>query len=133
VAEAINLCKIGRLKFTDGIDRDVFEDAEGRQFVEDDGDLIAGQWLPPADEPAMGQRIQKLRRAAGYSQTGLARATGIPVGTIKNWEQGIRTPRIDSAAKVCKALGVSVEALLVENDADKAPPATAAKARKRGK
>jgi hypothetical protein len=35
----------------DGSERDVFEDAEGRQFVQDDdGGLIAGQWLPPVDE-----------------------------------------------------------------------------------
>jgi len=47
-----NLHRIGRLPFTDGIDRDVFEDADGRQFVEDSGELVAGQWVPPADEPA---------------------------------------------------------------------------------
>jgi hypothetical protein len=25
----------------------------GRQLVEDDGELVAGQWLPPVDEPAL--------------------------------------------------------------------------------
>jgi hypothetical protein len=45
--------KIGSTRFTDGIERDVFEDAEGRQFVEDDGELVAGQWLPSTDEPAL--------------------------------------------------------------------------------
>jgi hypothetical protein len=49
--EAKKRRKIGRLGFTDGVERDVFEDAEGRQFAEDAGELLAGQWLPPADEP----------------------------------------------------------------------------------
>jgi hypothetical protein len=41
--------KIGSVRFTDGTQRDVFEDAEGKQLVEDDGELVAGQWLPPSD------------------------------------------------------------------------------------
>jgi hypothetical protein len=37
-----------------GIDRDVYEDAEGRQyFVDLNGERIYGQWLPPVDEPAV--------------------------------------------------------------------------------
>jgi hypothetical protein len=50
------LHKIGATRFTDGIERDVFEDAKGRQFVEDDGELVAGQWLLPADEPDTADR-----------------------------------------------------------------------------
>jgi transcriptional regulator with XRE-family HTH domain len=60
---------------------------------------------------SMGQRMQELRLAAGLSQTGLARATGIPVGTIKNWEQGIRLPRLDLAVKVAAALGITLDTL----------------------
>jgi hypothetical protein len=52
------LRKICSTRFTDGIERDVFEYAEGRQFVKDDGELLAGQWLPPADEPHMPARPQ---------------------------------------------------------------------------
>jgi hypothetical protein len=45
---------IGRCPFTDGFYRDVYEDAEGRQYVWDlDGERVYGQWLPPADEPAV--------------------------------------------------------------------------------
>ena len=47
------LHKLGSTRFTDGIERDLFEDAEGRQFVEDDGKLVAGQWPPPANELAI--------------------------------------------------------------------------------
>ena len=43
---------IGRIPFTDGIERDVFEDAEGRQHVIGyDGEPVFGVRLPPADEP----------------------------------------------------------------------------------
>jgi len=75
----------------------------------------------------MAQRIQELRKAAGYSQSGLAKAAGIPIGTIKNWEQGLRTPRLDTAAKVCKALGVSLDELTGDAGAEEKPK------RKRGK
>ena len=50
------LHKIGSTHFTDGIERDVFEDAGGWQFVKDHGELVAGQWLPPADEPDTAER-----------------------------------------------------------------------------
>ena len=42
---------IGRRLFTDGLERDVYEDAEGRQYVfDEDGERVYGQWLWPADE-----------------------------------------------------------------------------------
>jgi hypothetical protein len=45
---------IGRGLFTDGLERDVYEDADGRQYVLDsDGDRVYGQWLWPADEPVV--------------------------------------------------------------------------------
>jgi hypothetical protein len=43
---------IGRVPFTDDIDRDVDEDAEGRQYVHGEGgSKVYGEWLPPADDP----------------------------------------------------------------------------------
>jgi hypothetical protein len=43
---------IGRRLFTDGIERDVYEDAQGRRYVFDgDGQKVYGQWLLPAYEP----------------------------------------------------------------------------------
>jgi hypothetical protein len=42
---------IGRRLFTDGLERDVSEDAEGRQFVLDgDGERVYEVWPWPADE-----------------------------------------------------------------------------------
>jgi hypothetical protein len=44
----------GRRLFTDGIERTVYEDAEGRQHVlGPHGERVDGQRLPPADEPAV--------------------------------------------------------------------------------
>jgi hypothetical protein len=45
---------IGRQLFTDGIEREVYEDAVGRQYVLDhEGAKVHGLWLYPADEPAL--------------------------------------------------------------------------------
>jgi hypothetical protein len=42
----------GRRLFTDGLERDVYEDAAGRQYVfDDDGERVYGQWQWPTDEP----------------------------------------------------------------------------------
>lgn len=59
----------------------------------------------------MGQRVQRLRLAKGFSQSQLARAAGIPIGTLKNWEQDRRAPLLDTAAKIAKALSISLDEL----------------------
>ena len=73
----------------------------------------------------MGQRLQRLRKAAGMSQEDLARAAPVPIGTLRNWEQDRRIPRLDTAAKVAKALGVSLDDLAgdVVGGADEESPA----------
>jgi transcriptional regulator with XRE-family HTH domain len=65
-------------------------------------------------EETMGQRLRRLREAADMSQPELARAAGVPVGTLRNWEQGRRIPRFDTAAAVAWALGVSLDDLAGE-------------------
>lgn len=57
----------------------------------------------------MGQRLQRLRNIAGLSQAELARLAGIPVTTLRNWEQDRRQPRLDQAVKLARALNVSVD------------------------
>jgi len=68
----------------------------------------------------MGERLQALRQEKGFSQSQLARAAGIPVGSIKNWEQGIRLPRLDLAYKLAQAMGISLDVLA--GDVFKKPP-----------
>jgi hypothetical protein len=44
---------IGTCRFTDGVERDVYQASDGRQFVIDDFGLpVFGVWLPPADNDA---------------------------------------------------------------------------------
>jgi transcriptional regulator with XRE-family HTH domain len=62
-------------------------------------------------EEAMGQQLKKLRAAAGLSQSQLARAAGVPVATLKNWEQGRRQPLLGAACKLADALGVGLDEL----------------------
>jgi hypothetical protein len=42
--------RIGSRRFTDGVERPVFEDAAG-QFVLDGTEKVYGSWLLPQDEP----------------------------------------------------------------------------------
>lgn len=59
-------------------------------------------------------QLQKHRLAAGLSQNQLARATGIPVGTIRDYEQtgSIGGARASTAKILADVLGVTIEDLL---------------------
>jgi transcriptional regulator with XRE-family HTH domain len=59
----------------------------------------------------MGQRLQRIREACGLSQSDLARAADVPLGSLKNWEQGRRVPLLDTAARVAAALGCTLDEL----------------------
>jgi transcriptional regulator with XRE-family HTH domain len=62
-------------------------------------------------ERTMSVRLKQLREAAGMTQAELAKAAGVPLRTYQTWEQGVRTPLIDAAAKVAEALDVSLDEL----------------------
>jgi transcriptional regulator with XRE-family HTH domain len=62
-------------------------------------------------EKAMGERFKRLREAAGLSQSELARASGVPLKSYQQWEQGRRTPLLDAAARVARALKVPLDEL----------------------
>ena len=57
-------------------------------------------------------RLRALREKAGLSVEDLVKATGIPRGTLYNWEAGIRMPPIDTFPILAKALKVKVRTLL---------------------
>ena len=67
-------------------------------------------------EKELGQRIQHLRERAGLSQSALAELAGVPVGTLRNWEQGRREPLLSAAVLLAAALGVEVAGLLPTGD-----------------
>ena len=62
----------------------------------------------------LGQRIRRLRNAAGLSQAALAREAGIGRVTLVRLEKGEHTPRYKTLCTIAKALGVDVSELLVE-------------------
>ena len=64
------------------------------------------------------KRLQELRQAAGPSQSQLAKAAGVPVGSLRGWEQSRRTMLVDAAIKLADALGVTLDEL-----AGRVPPA----------
>jgi transcriptional regulator with XRE-family HTH domain len=56
------------------------------------------------------ERLRELRKEAGLTQEGLADASGLPLGSIRNYEQGQREPYWAVVFKLANALGVSCEA-----------------------
>ena len=65
---------------------------------------------------ALGQRIRRLRKAAGLSQDALAREAGIGRVTLVRLEKGEQTPRYKTLGAIAKALGVEGAELLVERE-----------------
>jgi transcriptional regulator with XRE-family HTH domain len=59
---------------------------------------------------SFGVKLKQLRQEVGLSQTQLASASGVPVGTIRDYEQSKRDPLLSSAQKLAEALGVSLDA-----------------------
>jgi len=64
----------------------------------------------------LGQRVRRLRNAAGLSQDALARAAGIGRVTLVRPENGDQTPRYKTLGAIAKGLGVGVAELLVGLD-----------------
>jgi transcriptional regulator with XRE-family HTH domain len=69
----------------------------------------------------MGERIVDFRKSAGLSQKQLARAMGIPVGSIRNWEHDRRFPSLMMGTRLARALGITVEDLVANLDKDEKP------------
>jgi transcriptional regulator with XRE-family HTH domain len=58
---------------------------------------------------SLGQKLQRLRLAAGYTQEQLAEAAGVSVHNLRNWEHDHRQPRLEAVFKLAKALNVPME------------------------
>lgn len=64
--------------------------------------------------------LQKLRLAAGLSQSQLAKAAGINVRTLQHYEQGskdLNTARITTLLKLCNALKCALSDILSDPEA----------------
>lgn len=65
--------------------------------------------------PPLAARLKELRVAAGMSQQSLAVAAGLSVSLVSQIEQGSRSdPRISTTTALAKALGVTLDELMVE-------------------
>jgi len=75
-----------------------------------------------------GDKLKALRMVAGMSQPALAEASGLPVGSIRQYEQGRREPYWQVVFKLAEALGVDCSAFKDCIDADAPPSATTKRA-----
>jgi len=66
---------------------------------------------PRHPEETLGQRLQRLRKAAGLSLEELAARVAIPVWSIRNWEYDHRVPGLGAASLLAKALGAPLQDL----------------------
>ena len=62
----------------------------------------------------MSDRIKKIRRKKGFSQTELGDRIGVSQQVITNYERGIREPDIETLLKIAGALDISIETLIGE-------------------
>jgi len=69
---------------------------EARRFAR--GEIVPGLRYHPAPT----EDARAIRKRTGLSQTAFARQIGVPVATLRNWEQGRRRP--DGPARVLLAL-----------------------------
>lgn len=66
---------------------------------------------PTGEELRLAANLKSLRERAGLSQPELAEAAGVPLGSLRSWEQATRVPLLTAAVKVVDALGISLDEL----------------------
>ena len=60
----------------------------------------------------LGQRINELRTAKGWSQVGLAKRLRVAKQTVSNWENDNIQPSIEMLVRLAKLFGVTTDYLL---------------------
>ena len=65
-----------------------------------------------------GERIKELRKAAGITQTGLAEKLNLHPQTVSKWERGISEPDISQLGDLAEALGITLEKLCGQEEAE---------------
>src|SRR4051812_11823574 len=56
-----------------------------------------------------GEKLKELRAQAGLTQAQLAELSDVPLGTIRDYEQGKRDPLLSTAQKLAGALNQSLD------------------------
>lgn len=62
------------------------------------------------------EKLQKLRKDKGLTQSELAEKIGVSCRSIQNYELGARYPKRDILNKLCKALETKIEYLVSSDD-----------------
>jgi putative transcriptional regulator len=60
---------------------------------------------------SFGGHLRTLREQAGLSRAELARRAGVPVSTLRHWENDRGFPRLPALLRITEVLGVPVERL----------------------
>ncbi|MGN0512753.1 MAG: helix-turn-helix domain-containing protein [Lachnospiraceae bacterium] len=60
----------------------------------------------------IGIKLKQARQEAGVTQTELAEQLGVHQKDISRWENGERTPALETFAKICRILEVSADDML---------------------
>lgn len=76
----------------------------------------------PTAGPSLGRAIKHARTRRGLTQAQLARALGIQQNVLARLEDGGRAdPRLSTILAITQALGISIDALVVEAGLSKQP------------
>lgn len=67
----------------------------------------------------MGEKIQNMRKARGWSQEELAERIGVSRQAVSRWESNSAKPDADKIIAICDLFGVSADYLLRENLSEK--------------
>ena len=65
----------------------------------------------------LNERIIRVRKAAGLTQEQLGEVVGVSRQAVSKWESGAATPDLATMARLCEALGVSADYLLLGREA----------------
>ncbi len=68
-----------------------------------------------------GEKIAKLRKQAGYSQETFSEKLGISRQAVSKWENGTAAPTNDNMQQIARLFGVSMSALLDDEDINFTP------------
>ena len=66
-----------------------------------------------------GDRLFALRKKAGLSQAALGQAVGVSNKAVSKWESGRAMPGVDVIRRLSDVLGVSIDELLEQPEAEK--------------
>ena len=72
----------------------------------------------------LAEKLKIFRKRANVTQQELADAIKVSIMTVRRWEWGDRTPRLEEIEKIAAALGTTVGILMGEIDPEAAPPET---------